>query len=362
MTETRSKPDLLLVGSVGLNSAEEVFRAAAETLPGRLHAIPDGETGPRAVWVIWNRDVFTGNPALEIDPTEQAAGGRITSATEGIRKWGGGSQLEQGRQPPPRLRLRDGVHPATLSFGPLGHAAAALASWRTFERLRDEGVIPAGTKFQVSLPTTAAAMNAHIVPDCHHLVEEPLTRRVLAEAEEICASIPHSDLALQWDVSTEMGQVEEVRFHWFDDALAGATDRLARHCAAVPEDVELGIHLCYGSYGNRHWKEPDDLANCVAVFNALRAKVSRPIGWVHMPVPIERDDEAYYAPLRELDLSGGTKLFLGLIHLRDGVEGTRRRMAVADRFATGYGIATECGFGRRPPETIPELLRIHAEV
>ena len=26
-----------------------------------------------------------------------------------------------------------------------------------------------------------------------------------------------------------------------------------------------------------------------------------------------------------------------------------------------FGIATECGFGRRPAETIPELLRIHAE-
>jgi hypothetical protein len=25
-------------------------------------------------------------------------------------------------------------------------------------------------------------------------------------------------------------------------------------------------------------------------------------------------------------------------------------------------VATECGMGRRPSETIPELLRIHAEV
>jgi len=25
-------------------------------------------------------------------------------------------------------------------------------------------------------------------------------------------------------------------------------------------------------------------------------------------------------------------------------------------------VATECGLGRRPPETIPQLLRIHAEV
>jgi hypothetical protein len=29
---------------------------------------------------------------------------------------------------------------------------------------------------------------------------------------------------------------------------------------------------------------------------------------------------------------------------------------------TDFSIATECGFGRRRPETIPELLRIHAAV
>jgi hypothetical protein len=36
-------------------------------------------------------------------------------------------------------------------------------------------------------------------------------------------------------------------------------------------------------------------------------------------------------------------------------------MAMAERFVKEFGIATECGFGRRPPETVPELLRIHAE-
>ena len=29
-------------------------------------------------------------------------------------------------------------------------------------------------------------------------------------------------------------------------------------------------------------------------------KVRRPITWVHMPVPRERDDEAYFAPLERL--------------------------------------------------------------
>lgn len=361
MSEGEGKRELLLVGSVGLDSAEEVFCTASRMLGSRLHAIPDGETGQRAVWVIWNRAAYDACPALEPDPAEVAAGGRITSATEGIRKWGGGSQVEQGAPPPPRLRVKPGADPKTIALGPLGYVDSTLESWETFRRLRDEGEIPKGTRFQVSLPTVAASMNAHIEPGSHEAVEPALERRLFQEVAEICAAIPHEDLAIQWDVSTEMGQVEEVRPHWFPDALQGATDRLARHCAQVPEGVELGIHLCYGSYGNRHWKEPDDLGNCVRVFNALAGKVSRPIHWVHMPVPIERDDEAFYAPLKELNLPAGCKLYLGLIHLRDGVEGTRRRIDVASKFATDFGIATECGFGRRPPETVPDLLKIHAE-
>src|SRR5205823_6341905 len=88
----------------------------------------------------------------------------------------------------------------------------------------------------------------------------------------------------------------------------------------------------------------------------------RPLNWIHMPVPRGRTDEAYYAPLRELRLRAETELHLGLVHHTDGVEGTARRMEVAARFASGFGIATECGWGRRAPASLPDLLRIHREL
>jgi len=81
-----------------------------------------------------------------------------------------------------------------------------------------------------------------------------------------------------------------------------------------------------------------------------------------MPVPRNRDDDAYFAPLQQLRLRPETVLCLGLVHHTDGVEGTTRRLATARRHVTDFSIATECGFGRRDPRTIPELLRIHAEV
>ncbi|HEY6721015.1 MAG TPA: hypothetical protein VI363_05190, partial [Burkholderiales bacterium] len=124
---------------------------------------------------------------------------------------------------------------------------------------------------------------------------------------------------------------------------------------------ELGVHLCYGSYGGRHWKEPESAANMVEVHNRLVEKIDRPLAYIHMPVPVERSDEAYFAPLQDLNLRRETKLFLGLVHDSDGVEGTRRRVAAAAKYASDFGIAAECGFGRRPPETIPNLLRIHSE-
>ena len=63
-----------------------------------------------------------------------------------------------------------------------------------------------------------------------------------------------------------------------------------------------------------------------------------------------------------------TELYLGVVHIRDGVDGARRRIATAKRHAQSFGIATECGMGRRPPERggtedgTRRLLQIHAAV
>ena len=55
-------------------------------------------------------------------------------------------------------------------------------------------------------------------------------------------------------------------------------------------------------------------------------------------------------------------LYLGLVHLADGVEGTERQVAAASAVVSSFGVATECGMGRRPPEQVLPLLDIHAAV
>ncbi|MGH7090463.1 MAG: hypothetical protein ACREFQ_16325, partial [Stellaceae bacterium] len=78
-------------------------------------------------------------------------------------------------------------------------------------------------------------------------------------------------------------------------------------------------------------------------------------------VPIARDDDAFFAPLRGLTLAPETELYLGLVHAQDGVDGARRRMAAARRHAGAFGIGSECGIARaRTPDLVREFLRVHA--
>ncbi len=85
--------------------------------------------------------------------------------------------------------------------------------------------------------------------------------------------------------------------------------------------------------------------------------------YVHMPVPIARSDDEYFKPLAGLALDRRTEIYLGLIHLQDGVPGARRRMEAAQKYVNHFGLATECGLGRcKTPDVVSCILQLHAEV
>lgn len=327
------KREVLLVGSVPLGSAEQVFAACAEALDGQVKRLPDGETGPRTNWIAWQRALLGGNPALRQLP---AAG-------------------------PFPIFVLNPEHRGPVAFGTLGYAKAALESYAVFRRLKGEGRIPAGLRFQVSLPTPLAVVAQYIEASAQAAVEGPYAERLMAEAREIMSAIPHGELAIQWDVAVEFAVLEGVRRVHFQPVYEGVVERLRALRGVVPAGIEMGFHLCYGDSGGKHFKEPADTSLLVKIANAISENSPRAIQWIHLPVPKERDDSTYFAPLKGLKLRPETRLFLGLVHPGDGIEGTRRRMAMAERFVKGFGIATECGFGRRPPETVPALLKIHVE-
>jgi len=62
-----------------------------------------------------------------------------------------------------------------------------------------------------------------------------------------------------------------------------------------------------------------------------------------------------------LALGSGTELYLGLVHAQDGVEGTKKRIAVAQKFVGNFGIASECGISRgRDPDLALKFIRTYA--
>ncbi|UNK71437.1 hypothetical protein [Microbacterium sp. H1-D42] len=336
----------LLVGSVNYDDAEKTMRTAAEVMGARLKRIPDGEVGKRFHWIMFQPDVL--------------------GQTEGLERIGAEPVWLRDLDARP-LRIADGVDAATLTFPPLGYASAAIESYEVFRKLRDEGAIAEGVRFQVSLPTLVAVVGSFFFGDDRAAIEPVYTAAMMRDLDEILTAIPHSDLAIQWDVASEMGILDKavirgnpVQAWWAGDPFDGLVLRLAGLIDSVPSDVEVGVHLCYGDIAESHFIEPTDTGTLVRFANAVVAATDRDLSWLHLPVPIERDDEAYYAPLAEL--APMNELYLGLVHREDGVEGAQRRIAVASTVVPTFGVATECGIGRAPEGTTEGIFDTHAAV
>lgn len=340
--------EVLLVGSIPLRDSDQVFCTVAQELGGKTTRIPDGETGPlRSLWIQAQRSVFIFNPYLQADP-------------EPAVSWAYGKEA-----PAPRARIRPAVEPTDIAFTDLLYANWAKESYARFRKLRDEGVIAKGTRFQVCLPTPLACMG-FVFPEDQRSVEPAYEAGMLQEVNRICEGIPHDDLAIQWDVCIELNVWDGWRPTYIAQNLAeiqeGITDRLIRIGEHVPSGVELGYHLCYGDLGGRHFREPEDAGMMVDIANRLLSGVGREVTWLHIPVPVDRNDAEFFAPLNKLQLRNRTRLYLGIVHDADGLEGARKRFAAARSIVSDFGIATECGMGRRQPETIVGLLRLHREI
>ena len=334
--------DVHLVGSVGLDTVEDVFRTVGKELGTHLKRIPDGEVGGRKLWISWQYPLLRASTFLRPDPS-----GKVRPTNRFAL-----------------LTLGEGVNPADVHFGELGYMREARASYLDFLAARERGELPKNIRFQVCLPTPFAVVSSVVVPEALAAVEAAYEKAMIAEVAALCRHIPHRDLCIQWDLCNEMvvwdGQKTEA-VPFAEEPREAILARMQRLCAAVPDDVELGLHLCYGDFGGKHFIEPKDAAAMVDFANALSRGIAHQLAYIHMPVPIARSDDAFHRPFRDLKLNAGTALFLGVVHAKDGAEGTKARMAAARRYAPDFGIATECGMARaRSEETVRSLLKIHA--
>jgi hypothetical protein len=341
----RVDSELLLVGSLPADSTEAALRQAAGFFGDLVFALPDGETGPRAGWVSYERErLVRPNPGVVVlQETESPTG------------------LPRHAYETPVFGIKPGL--SEIRFDSWPRIDDAIASFETFRRLRGEGVIPPGLRYQVGLPFPSSAMNAFkgdFAAD-YPVAERAFEDLVARELARLLEAIPPGDLAIQWDMAYETQDLEGV-LAWTSEGawerFAGPVTRLTR---LIPADVLVGYHLCYGTFPEWPMYEARDMGLLVRMANFAVESSGRAVDWLHLAGPryLRSEDRSFFRPLADLE-PGDARVFLGIVLPLDGVAGLRRRAATASRYLDDFGVAMYCGFGRQPGKDGSETMREHA--
>jgi hypothetical protein len=335
--------DVLLIGSVPLGDSENVMKTAAQLVGPALKRVPDGETGPRSKFITWQEKVLAQVEQLEVKPLGPQA------------EWGPNGEL-----PPQTVFLKPGAS-GEPRMPRTGYGQAAIESYKVFRRLKQEGTIAPGTRFQAGLPTPLGVLSAFGDDKMQAFCEKAYRNRMMEDIDEMAANIPHTELTIQWDLPLEVAIWEGQRSTFLKNPREDSVDKLVEMMNRVPAGIEQGLHLCYGDISHRHWKEPD-VAIMVGLTNKVAEKYGKPFAYVHFPVPKQWTEDRHYAEFGKLRLPARTKVYLGLVHQTDGVEGAKKRIASAKRYLPDFGVATSCGLGRRKPADIPAIFSLHKDV
>jgi hypothetical protein len=260
-----------------------------------------------------------------------------------------------------QFRVRPGVK--QVRFGlpglRLGYARDATSSYFVFRTLREKGVLPADLRFQVSIPMINSVARPLYFPEPGDIdkVRPGFEEALAAEIELIVRRIPASDLAIQWDLAGELLAVYGQPGNPPSEALTETHVAPVRRLSALlPNEAALGFHFCFGTFGGWPAFAPADLGRAVELINASVVAAGRRTDWIHVPT-LDRADDAFYAPLAGLQ-RGDARVYLGMIH---SMSSFRERLAVARKFLPDFGLGAYCGFGRTPPEQLPQLLADHLQ-
>lgn len=337
-----------LVGSLNTSTAKESFTLASELIGKSLKRVPDGEFGDRSYWLLFQ--------------------GKFLDKVKGISRIGDQPFLFSGFDLRP-FHFDKSVSIKNIVIPNLGYADAALNSYREFKDMKNGDKFSPHTRFQVSLPTPIAVTSAFFIddPESRLIFEGIYEKALLNEITRIVEHIPVNDLAIQFDMAIEFAYIEKAPLPgygtqncWYGEPLYDAAWRVADLINSIPDQVSVGIHLCYGDVAEKHFIEPKDTKNLVLMANAITQEtLNHPLDWIHLPVPFNGVNETYFAPLTELKLSTRTEIYLGLIHREDGAEGLQKRINIAEKFIPHFGISTECGFGRTPIEDRENIFKLH---
>jgi hypothetical protein len=333
-----------ITGSINVPTVDDAFRLVGSRLQPGVTRVSDGEPGNRANWVLTQADHFLQNPTLDV--------------VDG------------------RARVRTGT---AVSFGAVDYHTVAADSYQRFLAARQDGVLAKGSRFLVSIATPLNAVNSFAEFDSQVEIAYAYEQQLHHSVDALQELIPPSDLAIQWDLPTELATIEG----WFPNPYGGvepiyaATARLAEW---VHDDAELTFHLCYGdskfgaspfmgdppdadaaARGGRHIL-PRDATAIVTLANGLSRHVQRRIDAVQAATVAAWNKRAHWQPLAGLAVEPTTEVYLGLLHAEDGAAGARTRAAIAAEFLPHFGLSTECGLGRHSAEQLEAVLDAWSEL
>ncbi len=321
-----------LVGAWPGRNPEHAMETALNHLAPFLDRMSDGETGDRSLWVTAGIDTFRANPDVEM-----VHDGGWTSY-EDMALW----------------TVKDGhsLDPDNIT---LHYRNAFERSYPAFRVLRERFERP-DLRFQVGIPAPmdlavytfgpAAFGDPSIVGAC--------AAATLREISEIHA-IAGDDVVFQ--IETVLALVAAAREP--DPAAQAEVARqfaggLVDFVSGAPDGTHWGIHLCLGDFHHRAYGNMTDTGALVALCNELA--VNWPSGctldYIHVPFAAAAeppvDDEAFYAPLSDLDLPDDVRLIAGFLHEKLDHQAHRDLLARIEGYVgREVDIAAACGLGRR---------------
>jgi hypothetical protein len=369
-------------GSVNLPDAESVMREISSRIPTGVRRMVDGEPGERSYWVVYQQSKFEQVPQFQLALDDHLGS-------------------PDGAPALPGFSLVEGATPESVTWPDLGYADSYIESYELFRRLQEEGAIATDTRFQLQYPAPVEVISAFVSPEDLPRVGRQLLasyeKALFADLNKALAVIPHDRCAVQWDLAFQMefleGDVHPDKTNNYGLPVMDLTTwnlnagvvgpgkstpmelvaaDTARCIDAVPADVPVGLHLCYGDYGHMHAVDPESLGLQIELLNAIAASASRTVSFCQFTVTQGQRAPEFFAPLEALRTGQGTELAFGIVpYFPDNHEpGTTAEqvrlidagIAASETANPEWSVSTECGLGRVTPEDLPKLLDFHRQI
>ena len=249
--------------------------------------MPDGEVGPRRHWISRvHYQVLAAHPELEVVQ-------RPAPDENGVER-----QYPRGAADAWWFKVKDGVK--QVRFGDpgwrLGYARDALNSYFVFQTLKEKGVLPSHLRFQVSVPMVNSVLPPRIFPDQGDLakIRPGYEAAIRAELATIIEKIPASELAIQWDCSTEVqdayGSIPGYPLEGSIERNLSEVRNLSPHIPSGRSRSAITSASARSAAGRASSPTISDRRSSSPMASSTAS--GRKVDWIHIPV-LDRSDDAF---------------------------------------------------------------------